>query len=228
MRIPHRMRFLAACLLGAALAAQPQIPPTLPFQGRLTLQAGGNANGVIPITFRIYNVAAGGAARWTEANPAVAVNNGLFAVELGGSTGFPTDLFDGKTLFLGVQVNPDPEMVPRLPIPSQAYAQLAADAVDVKAKDIHPRTVSIGTTQVIDSTGKWVGSPTGLQGPPGPTGPVGPTGPIGPIGPIGPQGLQGLTGPAGPTGPIGPTGPQGLQGLQGLTGPIGPQGPTGL
>jgi hypothetical protein len=219
---------LAVPFLAAALAAQPAVPPTLPFQGRLALQAGGNVNGVVAVTFRIYNVATGGTVRWTEANPAVAVSNGLFALELGGITGFPTDLFDGRTLYLGVSVGNDPEMTPRLPIPSQAYAQLAADAVDVKGKDIHPRTVSIGTAQVIDSTGKWVGSPTGLQGPPGPTGPTGP------IGPTGPQGLQGIPGPTGPTGPIGltgpagPTGPTGPIGLTGPAGPIGPTGPIGL
>jgi hypothetical protein len=143
---------LAACVLAAAIAAQPPIPPTLPFQGRLTLQSGGNVNGSVPVTFRIYNVATGGAARWTEAHAAVAVNNGLFAVELGRTTGFPTDLFDGRSLFLGLSVATDPEMVPRLPVPSQAYAQLAAESVDVRGRDIHPRTVSIGTSPVIDAT----------------------------------------------------------------------------
>jgi hypothetical protein len=234
---------LAVFVLGAALAAQAPVPTTLPFQGRLTLQSGGNVNGVIPVTFRIFNVATGGTVRWTEVNPGIAFTNGLFATELGAVTGFPTDLFDGRTLFLGVQISTDPEMVPRLAVPSQAYAQLAVNAMDVKDKDIHPRSVSIGATQVIDPTGTWVGSPTGLQGPLGPTGPagpigptgpqglqglVGPAGPVGPIGPIGPQGLQGLVGPAGPIGPIGLTGPQGLQGLVGPAGPIGPIGPIGL
>ncbi len=233
---------LAICVLGAVLAAQAPVPSTLPFQGRLTLQGGGNVNGLIPVTFRIFNVATGGTVRWTETNPGVAVTNGLFAIELGGITGFPTDLFDGSTLFLGVQISTDPEMVPRLPIPSQAYAQLAVGAIDVKDRDIHPRTVSIGTTQVIDANGTWVGLPTGLLGPQGPTGPTGPIGPTGPqglqgqtgaTGPIGPQGPQGLVGPTGATGPIGltgpagPTGPIGPTGLTGATGPIGPTGLTG-
>ena len=224
------MRVFAALLslvTMPALLAQPQIPATLPFQGRLALQAGGNANGILPMTLRIYNLATGGGARWTESNSAVSVNNGLFALELGSITGFPTDLFDGRTLFLGVQVNADPEMVPRLTISSQAYAQLAVQALDVRGRDIHPNTVSIGASPVIDSTGRWVGLPTGLQGPTGPQGPVGPQGPQGlpglqgPVGPIGPTGLQG---PTGLTGPAGPTGPQGLTGP---TGPIGPEGPAG-
>jgi hypothetical protein len=37
--------------------------------------------------------------------------------------------------------------------------------------------VNVGGVRVIDATGRWVGSPTGLQGPPGPVGPQGPAGP---------------------------------------------------
>lgn len=237
MQLLRTLLALAATL--ATIVAQPQIPSTLPFQGRLTLQAGGNVHGVVQLTFRVYNSQTGGVPRWTEIHPAVSVNNGLFAVDLGGITGFPADLFDGRTLFLGVQVAADPEMVPRLSVPSQAYAQLAVRALDVRGADIHPNSVSIGATPVIDATGKWVGSPTGLQGPQGPQGPTGPQGPqglkgdTGLTGPQGPQGLIGPPGPTGPqgpqgtTGPAGPTGPQGLQGPQGIQGPTGPTGPQG-
>ncbi len=229
----HRSLALLLLAAAAALPAQAPIPATLSFQGRLALQGGGAANGVLPVTFRIYNQPTGGLARWTEGNPAVSVNNGLFSTELGSITGFPTDLFDGSALFLGVQVAADAEMVPRLAIPSQAYAQLAVNALDVAGRAIHPSAVSIGTTPVIDANGQWVGSPTGLQGPAGPTGPTGSTGPVGPqgpqgltgpIGPIGPQGPPGLTGA---TGPIGPQGPQGATGAPGPTGPTGPTGPAG-
>ncbi len=97
-----------------------------------------------------------------------------------------------------------------------------------------------GVGQVIDSTGKWVGSPTGLQGPVGPQGPpgpqgpagapgaVGPQGPQGPAGPVGPQGPPGADGAPGPQGPAGPQGPQGFPGPQGPQGPAGPQGPPGF
>jgi Collagen triple helix repeat (20 copies) len=69
--------------------------------------------------------------------------------------------------------------------------------------------VAINGTTIINASGQWVGSPTGL---------VGPQGPAGPIGPAGPQGATGVTGPAGPQGPTGATG---------ATGATGPQGPTG-
>ena len=47
--------------------------------------------------------------------------------------------------------------------------------------------IAVNGTTIIDATGKWVGSSTGL---------VGPQGPAGPQGPMGPMGLQGPAGPA--------------------------------
>ena len=46
-------------------------------------------------------------------------------------------------------------------------------------------TMAINGTTIIDALGRWVGSPTGLVGPPGP------------------QGIQGIQGPVGPAGPPG-------------------------
>jgi len=49
--------------------------------------------------------------------------------------------------------------------------------------------IVVGGRSVIDGSGKWIGDPTGLQGPPGPQGP---------------RGLQGAQGTQGPQGPPGP------------------------
>jgi hypothetical protein len=51
--------------------------------------------------------------------------------------------------------------------------------------------LTFGGTPVINASGQWIGSPTGLVGPPGPAGPQGPSGPQGPAGPAGPQGPPG-------------------------------------
>jgi hypothetical protein len=113
--------------------------------------------------------------------------------------------------------------------------------------------LTVGTTDVINSSGAWIGPQTNIKGPQGPTGPQGLTGPTsavtgpqgvsgtagtrgpqgatGPQGPTGPQGATGpasaVTGPQGATGPQGTTGPQGLTGPQGFTGPQGGAGPQG-
>ena len=72
--------------------------------------------------------------------------------------------------------------------------------------------VTVGGTAVIDSSGAWVGSNSGL---------------VGATGPQGAQGIQGITGLTGPTGAAGAAGAQGIQGLTGSTGPQGIQGATG-
>lgn len=85
------------------------------------------------------------------------------------------------------------------------FCRQASFADDVYDKDINPRSVGIrGVGPVINSEGRWVGQPTGLQGP---QGPAGPQGPKGDKGDPGPQGLQGPPGPQGPQGPQGRPGP---------------------
>ncbi len=255
MSILSPASFLSSLLVGLMLsstvvAQTATVPSTLPFQGRLTRQTGANVHGTTKMTFRFFALKSGGAALWTESQASVSVNQGLFKTELGSVTAFPKGVFDGQTLYLGIQVGSDPEMSPRLALTSQAYAKLAGTAKDVTG-DIHPKSVSIGKSRVIDSAGRWVGSPTGLRGPAGSRGATGPaglkgatgaTGATGPAGPrgttglMGPRGATGLKGPAGPkgatgnTGPIGPagrTGPTGTTGPAGKTGPMGPAGKTG-
>ena len=81
--------------------------------------------------------------------------------------------------------------------------------------------MTVGGTAVIDSSGAWVGSNSGLVGATGATGPQGA------------QGIQGITGLTGPTGAAGAQGIQGFNrfdwtstGIQGATGATGPAGST--
>ena len=100
----------------------------------------------------------------------------------------------------------------------------------------------VGGVQVIDPTGIWRGSSSGLTGAQGATGPTGAQGSTGAQGTAGAQGAtgaqgtsgaqgsagaQGVTGAQGSTGPTGPTGAQGATGSTGPTGPTGAQGAQG-
>jgi hypothetical protein len=217
-----------AAVSGAASAAVPQL---LTQQGRLYNGAGAPVNGKQSMQFALYSTPSGGTPIWTEVMD-VQIDDGYFSVELGGGAAFPADLFEEPVLYLGVTVGNDAEMSPRAEVRSVPYALRAGDVTGV----IHPTSVVINGTTVIDQNGAWVGSSAGIVGPTGPQGPtgadgaVGPTGPAGLTGPQGAQGPQGVAGPAGPTGPQGPiglTGPQGAQGVAGPTGAIGPTGPTG-
>jgi hypothetical protein len=226
----------AALGAGGALAA----PTAVTHQGRLFASDGTAIDATLDVTFTLYDAPQDGNPVWTETH-AITFDQGYFSAVLGEADPLDDAVFDGSVLYLGVTVGADPEMSPRAPVESVPYAVRSTVADDVPG-DIHPSSVSIGNTLVIDASGNWVGDPSGLVGPTGPAGPAGPagaTGPAGPagatgaIGPTGPQGLQGVPGPIGPAGSVGatgPTGPQGIagpQGQPGVGGPVGPTGPAG-
>ena len=126
----------AAVLLGAVgggnmLSAQgeggvsPQavVTPLLQYQGRLSDPATGDpvADGVYQVSFRLYNVEAGGTPLWTETED-VPVQGGLFSNALGDSTALDPALFNGQALWLGIKVGADPEATPRQQVLPVAYA----------------------------------------------------------------------------------------------------------
>ena len=84
----YPMLSIPVVALSAALATAQAIPRTLSFQGRLTQQNGSNVNQTVPIVFRLHSAVAGGSVLWTETHAAVAVNRGVFRVELGSVTSF--------------------------------------------------------------------------------------------------------------------------------------------
>ncbi len=197
-------------LLFAATLCVPAFanPNLLFFQARLKDGAGTPINGTgINVTFSIWDASSGGTQLWTETQ-SLDVVNGVTNALLGASTALPLNLFDGRDRYLGIAVAADPEMTPRQLIAATPFALRANDVVG----DINPNSVTINGVPVIDSAGNWIGSPTGLVGPPGPAGPPGANGNDGADGADGmdgAQGPQGDPGPAGPTGPAGPAGPPG-------------------
>jgi hypothetical protein len=205
----------ATMLPQSSNAAVPAVPDFLTQQGRLFDNTGAPVTGAPQFVFTIYSDANGTDPLWTETQ-IITLDSGYFSTSLGSVTPIPNTLFTGLTRYLGIKVGSDPEMSPRTPLTSVPYALIAGNVIG----DIKPNSVSIGSAVVIDSTGKWVGDPTGLMGPTGATGAKGATGATGPAGPTGP------TGPTGPSG-VGIQGPTGATGAQGATGPTGPTGPAG-
>lgn len=219
---------VAAFAVGLTIssASEAAIPQTITHQGRLYDASGKPVKDTIEMVFRIYDGT--GKELWTETH-SVTFEDGYYSVELGSTTVF-ADLFSrNDKLELGITIGADDELKPRAPIGSVPYAFVSQDAVG----DIHPTTITVNGTTIVDGTGHWVGDSVGLMGPTGPTGPAGATGSAGPTGPTGSAGVTGPTGPAGPAGatgaagPTGPTGPAGAVGATGATGAAGPAGATG-
>jgi hypothetical protein len=215
-------RYLLQGLMGGAVAAivsqapasfAADVPQTLTHQGRLYDATGAAVSGMRDVVFNIYDAPDAASPIWTE-KISITFEDGYFSGELGGTKPL-MGVFDGTVRYIGIQVDQDPEMAPRVAIRSVPYAMVAGNAIG----DITPSSVSINGSTVIDSNGQWVGDPTGLVGP------AGPQGDPGPIGPMGPAGVDGAMGPPGEMGPAGPTG---ATGPAGATGAAGPTGPTGI
>jgi hypothetical protein len=118
-RLLYCMLALAVCcIVHTTAAAQP--PLTLNYQGVLT-DAGDSAvpDGVYGLTFRLYDVDTGGSELWSETRP-VGVNKGIFNVVLG--TDFPLELPFDRQYWLGISVEGEAELIPRIPLASSAYS----------------------------------------------------------------------------------------------------------
>jgi len=96
-------------------------PTLIPFQGRLTDQAGNvYTSGQYTLIFNLYDLAVGGTVLWSETHQKVGVINGMVNVFLGSiNPALATNDFS-QVRYLGITIDPDntsstpdPEMVPR-------------------------------------------------------------------------------------------------------------------
>lgn len=143
---PHFARLVASLLLSCGILSTPSLaqgtpsPQLIPFQGRLTNQAGvAYANGQYTITLNLYSLAIGGSTVWTERHEKVSVIGGMLNMFLGsiapfdkGTASLTDDVDFSTTKYLGITVdadnNPataDPEMVPRTMLVPAFHAQNA-------------------------------------------------------------------------------------------------------
>jgi len=116
--------FLIVILTAPSLAAE--LPKLISFQGELTDASGRVVTGTPAIEFKIYDVATGGAAIWTENHGAVMVSNGVFNVELGSIT--PLTLSFDTSYWVSINVDGDGEMLPRHRLLTTPYAYYATTA----------------------------------------------------------------------------------------------------
>lgn len=107
---------------------------TIPYAGQLTDEAGQPAaDGVYDFIFTLYDVASGGDPLWTEAQEAVPVQAGSFAVLLGRARAMPPGALAGGERWLAVAVRGPGEsdfttLAPRQPVSAAAGAAPAGPA----------------------------------------------------------------------------------------------------
>ena len=160
---------------------------------------GNPLNESVDVTFRLYDTPTATLPLWEESQ-LVTFDEGVYSVSLGADTPIEDTVFDEENLYLGIQIEGDSEMYPRVgvyAVPWSRQAQVALEAQSLTEDAFQALLAQL------------------------PSGPQGPQGVTGATGPSGPQGSQG------PEGPIGATGPQGPQGETGATGAQGPTGSAG-
>ena len=130
---------LALLCCVAAGAGATQLPLRVNFQGKLLDPSTSlPKNGTFNMTFKIYPAASGGAASWTETQSNVAVNNGVFSVQLGALTPLNQELFSGASAYLGITVAPDGEMTPRQYLAMAPYSFTAMQLAQTGDIRINP------------------------------------------------------------------------------------------
>jgi len=122
------MALSAALMVGAlstigTVSAFGTVPDSTNFQGILKNSAGNPVpNGSYSVTFQICSTATGGTALWSETQ-SVTTTGGQFACMLGKITPIPDSVLVNPNRFLGIQVSPDPEMTPRIPLSSVFFSR---------------------------------------------------------------------------------------------------------
>ncbi|MBP7963346.1 MAG: hypothetical protein KBG20_15835 [Caldilineaceae bacterium] len=123
---------VGALTLGAATAGTST--STIAYQGRLADSDGIPLTKTLNMSFRLYSVASGGVALWTEqwtGSNGVQVSDGLFNVMLGSLDPIPQSIITGNdSLFLGITVDADDEMSPRVQLGSVPFATQALSVPD--------------------------------------------------------------------------------------------------
>jgi hypothetical protein len=99
-----------------------EIPQLLNYQGMLKTSEGQFEDTTLSMTFAIYPDSQGTTQLWSETQTSVKVEDGIFNVLLGSISSVPDSVFTGDVRYLGVKVGADPELSPRTPIVSMAYA----------------------------------------------------------------------------------------------------------
>jgi hypothetical protein len=124
-------RVIALACIGLTLLpgiAGADVPRLINYQGILTDSGAMPLAGMYDLKFTIYPDSFSGPELWTETHDSVSVDDGLFNVILGGIAPIPDELYENAELWMGITVDSDPEIHPRILITSVPYSVRTATA----------------------------------------------------------------------------------------------------
>ena len=124
------MRRMFYVLIAFAISCSPAfsgVPDLIDFQGSLVDNDGVPVTGTPTIQFALYSANTGGAAIWSETK-VVMLQDGVYSTQLGDLTTLTDDIWENAQLWLGIKVDADEEMTPRVRIVAVPYAMRAKTA----------------------------------------------------------------------------------------------------
>jgi len=105
------------------------VPRLINYQGALSDARGVAVDGIHTVTFSFYSSTdAGAPALWREVHRSIDVKDGLFHVVLGSVNPIPDKTFASGQLWIGISVDNDPEIEPRMQMTAVPWAVRAAIA----------------------------------------------------------------------------------------------------
>ena len=132
MKIRPQQLLTAYLILIMSITAQ-SIPSLVNYQGRVSDASGDPLSGNMNIAVKIHSHETNEAETYSEDLGSVAVNNGLFAIQFGSGTNFPSALAQAEA-WLEVSVDGTP-LLPRQRLVAVPYAMNAAALGSVRAED---------------------------------------------------------------------------------------------
>jgi len=112
-----------------------QTPELIPLQARMVDDSGDVVDGIVNVRFALYTESIGGIAVFEE-TLAVSVEQGVFTVILGETESVDMRWFRDHAVFLGLSVDGESELLPRIELGTAPYAAHAAWAGRVNWDDI--------------------------------------------------------------------------------------------
>ncbi len=159
----NRIFIILLAIFLSLTAIYSQVPQTISWQGIIQDSDGNNLTGNHNLTIQLYDVPTGGTALWTELHNAVAVDNGLVNLTIGGT--IPINIAFDKQYWLEITVGGSTPL-PRIKLSSVPYSLYSArtsgviindslvlkDAQGVTKMVLNPNT---GTFKMMDNDTVW-------------------------------------------------------------------------
>lgn len=104
-------------------------PPVVPIEGFLADEDGAPVDGSVSVTLRLYGAAEGGTALYAQTQT-VDVERGHLILYAGSTAALELALFASGEVYLGIQIDDEAEMAPRMALGTVPYAAYAGYAMD--------------------------------------------------------------------------------------------------